>query len=213
MSLIQTFIDMILHLDKYLTVLLQDYGTWTYGIIFIIIFCETGLVFTPFLPGDSILFATGALASLGSFDIYTLFLLFLFAAIAGDTVNYSIGKKLGNTILNKPDSKFINKNYIFRAQEFYDKHGSMTIVLGRFIPIIRTFVPFVAGIGKMKYSKFITFNVLGGFLWVSFMLGLGYFFGELPVVKQHFSFVVIGIIIVSVIPAVVTFIKERAESK
>lgn len=209
MELIRNLINVVLHFDKYLNVLLQNYGTMTYGIIFLIIFCETGLVFTPFLPGDSILFATGALASLGSFNVFTLFFIFLFAAVIGDTVNYNIGKKIGIRILNHPSVRFINKDNVIKAQNFYEKHGSMTIVLGRFIPIIRTFVPFVAGIGEMKYTKFITYNILGGFLWVTLMLGMGYFFGELPFIKQHFSFVVIGIIIISVIPAIVTFIKEK----
>lgn len=209
MEFIRKLIDVILHLDKYLNVILQSYGTWTYGILFFVIFCETGLVFTPFLPGDSVLFATGALASTGALNISILYLGILFSAVAGDTVNYSIGKKMGNSILNKPTSKFINKDYLIKAQNYYDKYGSMTIVLGRFIPIIRTFVPFVAGVGKMKYSKFIIYNFLGGFLWVTLMLGLGYFFGELPLIKQHFSLVVIGIIIISVIPAFVAFMKEK----
>lgn len=213
MEVLKIFTDVILHLDKYLTVILQNYGTWTYGLIFLIIFCETGLVFTPFLPGDSILFATGALASIGSMNIFTLYIVIFFAAVAGDTANYSIGNKIGNRILNMQNTKLINKNYLIKAQNFYDKHGSMTIVLGRFIPIIRTFVPFVAGIGKMKYTRFITHNILGGFLWVTLMLGLGYFFGEIPFIKQHFSFVVIGIIVISVIPAIITLIKENAGKK
>lgn len=213
MEFLRFLMDVVLHLDQYLTVILHNYGTWTYGIIFFIIFCETGLVFTPFLPGDSILFATGALASIGAMNIIPLFIVILFAAVFGDTANYSIGKKIGNRILNKPNTKLINKDYLIKAQNFYDKHGSMTIVLGRFIPIIRTFVPFVAGIGKMRYTKFITHNILGGFLWVTLMLGLGYFFGEIPFIKQHFSFVVIGIIVISVIPAIITFVKEKAGSK
>lgn len=209
MNIIRTLIDVILHLDKYLNVILQNYGVWTYGILFLIIFCETGLVFTPFLPGDSILFATGALASNGSLNIFGLFLIFFIGAVVGDTVNYHIGKKIGNKIFDKEDVKFINKEYLKKAQRFYEKHGSMTIVLGRFIPIIRTFVPFVAGIGKMSYTKFIIYNMLGGFLWVSLMLEGGYFFGGLPVIKQHFSYVVIAIIVISIIPAIVTFIKEK----
>jgi len=209
MGFIKTIIDLILHLDKHLATIVQNYGMWTYGLLFIIIFCETGLVFTPFLPGDSILFATGALAATGSLNIFTLFFVFFISAVAGDTVNYNIGKKLGNSILEKPNTKLINKEYLNKAQHFYEKHGSITIVLGRFIPIIRTFVPFVAGIGKMHYGHFITYNVLGGFLWVIFMLGGGYFFGQLPIIKENFSFVVIAIVAISVIPAIVAFIKEK----
>jgi len=209
MSNIRTLINAILHIDKYLNVIIQNYGMWTYGLLFLIIFCETGLVFTPFLPGDSILFATGALASLGTLNIFALFIIFFLAAVVGDTANYHIGKKIGNGILEKENVKFINKEYLNKAQNFYKKHGSMTIVLGRFIPIIRTFVPFVAGIGKMKYSNFITYNVLGGFLWVTLMLGGGYFFGGLPFIKDHFSFVVIAIILMSVIPVIVAFIKGK----
>lgn len=209
MSIIRTFIDVILHLDKYLNVILQNFGVWTYAILFLIIFCETGLVVTPFLPGDSIIFATGALASIGSLNIFNLFIIFFIAAVAGDTANYHIGKKIGNGILEKEDVKYINKDYIKKAQDFYEKHGSMTIVLGRFIPIIRTFVPFVAGIGKMSYSKFITYNIVGGLMWVTLFLGGGYFFGGLPFIKQHFSLVVIAIIIISIIPAIVAFINEK----
>ncbi|MDD3225439.1 MAG: DedA family protein [Clostridium sp.] len=209
MSIIRTLINVLLHLDKYLNVIVQNYGMWTYGLLFLIIFCETGLVFIPFLPGDSILFATGALASTGSLNIFTLFVIFFISAVVGDTVNYHIGKRIGNSILEKEDLKFINKEYLIKAQNFYDKHGSMTIVLGRFIPIIRTFVPFVAGVGKMSYSKFIIYNMLGGLMWVTLLLGGGYFFGELPFIKQHFSYVVIAIIIISIVPAIVTFIKEK----
>lgn len=209
MTVIRTLFNVILHLDQYLNVILQNYGMWTYGLLFLILFCETGLVITPFLPGDSILFATGALASNRTLNILLLFIIFFIGAVVGDTVNYHIGKRIGNNILDKEDVKFINKEYLMKAQRYYEKHGSMTIVLGRFIPIIRTFVPFVAGIGRMSYKKFLFYNILGGFLWVSLMLGGGYFFGELPFIKQHFSFVVIAIIIISIIPAIVTFIKEK----
>ncbi|MBP2032804.1 membrane-associated protein [Clostridium algifaecis] len=209
MSIIGTLISILLHLDKYLNVIVQNYGIWTYGIIFLIIFCETGLVVTPFLPGDSILFATGALASIGILNILNLFIIFFISAVAGDILNYYIGKKIGNNILERKDVKYINKEYLKKAHGFYERHGSMTIVLGRFIPIIRTFVPFVAGIGKMSSSKFITYNMLGGFLWVTLFLGGGYFFGGLPLIKQHFSYIVIAIIIISIIPAIVTVIKEK----
>jgi membrane-associated protein len=209
MSLIENFIDVVLHLDKYLNVIIQNYGIWTYALIFLIIFCETGLVVTPFLPGDSILFATGALASIGDMKLITLFIVFFSAAIIGDTANYFIGNKIGTKILEKEKVRFINKEYLKKAHIFYEKHGSMTIVVGRFIPIIRTFVPFIAGIGEMSYSRFITYNIFGGFLWVTLFLGGGYLFGNLAVIKEHFSYVLIAIIIISLIPGVVTFLKER----
>lgn len=209
MSIIVSLINVILHLDKYLNVIIQNYGVWTYALIFVIIFCETGLVVTPFLPGDSILFATGALAAMGSLKIFTLFGAFYLAAVIGDTVNYHIGKKIGTKILNKEDVKYINKEYLKKANRFYEKHGSMTIVVGRFIPIIRTFVPFVAGIGEMSYSKFITYNMFGGFLWISLFLGGGYFFGNLPLIKNNFSYVLIAIMIISLLPGIVAFIKEK----
>lgn len=199
----------MLHFDKYLNLVIQNYGMWTYVLVFLIIFCETGLVVTPFLPGDSLIFATGALAARGSLNIITLYVLFLSAAIIGDTVNYHIGKKIGIKILEKEDIKYINKQNLKKAESFYKKHGSLTIVLGRFIPIIRTFVPFVAGIGEMQYSQFIIYNMLGGFLWISLFLGGGYFFGNLPLIKENFSYVVIIIILISIIPALIAFIKEK----
>lgn len=209
MSVIGNLINLVMHIDKYLNLIVQQYGILTYGILFAIIFLETGLVITPFLPGDSMLFATGALASMGSLNIFTLFIIILFAAVLGDTANYHIGKKIGSKILEKENVKYINKEHLKKAQDFYEKHGSITIVLGRFIPIIRTFVPFVAGIGEMHYLKFITYNILGGVLWVSLCLGGGYFFGNLPFVKNNFSHVVIAIIIISLMPAVITFIREK----
>lgn len=202
-------INTILHFDKYLNIVIQNYGMWTYALLFLILFCETGLVITPFLPGDSLIFATGAIAARGALNIVTLFIMFLAAAVIGDTVNYHIGKKIGSKILEKEEIRYINKDHLKKAENFYKKHGSMTIVLGRFIPIIRTFVPFVAGIGEMNYPKFIAYNMLGGFMWVTLLLGGGYFFGGLPFIKQHFSIVVIAIIVISVIPAIVTFIKEK----
>lgn len=209
----EKLINTVLHFDKYLNIIIQNYGAWTYVLVFFIIFCETGLVVTPFLPGDSLIFATGALAARGSLSIIALFIIFLAAAIIGDTVNYHIGKKIGTKIFEKEDLKYINKQHLEKAESFYKKHGSMTIVLGRFIPIIRTFVPFVAGIGEMHYSKFIVYNVLGASLWVSLFLIGGYFFGNLPIVEEKFSYVVISIIAISVIPAIIAFIKEKKNSK
>ena len=209
MSIFINFINAIMHIDKYLSLLVQQYGILTYVILFLIIFLETGLVVTPLLPGDSMLFAAGAIAAIGSMNIFTLLIVVYFAAILGDTVNYHIGKKIGKKILEKEEVRFINKEYLKKAQEFYEKHGSMTIVLARFIPIIRTFAPFVAGIGEMNYLKFIPYNMLGGGLWVSLFLGGGYFFGNLSFIKNHFSYVLIAIIIISLLPGVIVFIKEK----
>jgi membrane-associated protein len=209
MEILISFITGIMHIDKYLTLIVQQYGILTYAILFLIIFLETGLVITPFLPGDSMLFASGALAGIGSMNIFTLLVVVYLAAILGDTVNYHIGKKIGNKILEKEEVRFINKEYLKKAQKFYEKHGSMTIVLARFIPIIRTFAPFVAGISEMSYLKFISYNMIGGGLWVSLFLGGGYFFGNISFVKDHFSYVLIAIIILSLLPGVIVFIKEK----
>jgi membrane-associated protein len=209
MDILINFINGLMHIDKYLTWIVQQYGILTYFILFSIIFIETGLVITPFLPGDSMLFAAGALAGIGSMNIFTLLIVIYLAAILGDTANYHIGKKIGNKILEKEEVRFINKEYLKKAQKFYEKHGSMTIVLARFIPIIRTFAPFVAGIGEMNYLKFISYNMVGGGLWVSLFLGGGYFFGNLSFVKEHFSYVLIAIIILSLLPGVIVFIKEK----
>jgi membrane-associated protein len=178
MSILTNLINGIMHIDKYLSLIVQQYGVLTYIILFLIIFLETGLVVTPFLPGDSMLFAAGALAAMGAMNIFTLLIVVYLAAVLGDTANYHIGKKIGKKILEKEEVRFINKEYLKKAQTFYEKHGSMTIVLARFIPIIRTFAPFVAGIGEMNYSKFIPYNMIGGGLWVTLFLGGGYFFGN-----------------------------------
>ncbi|MBU3155929.1 DedA family protein [Clostridium estertheticum] len=209
MDILINFINVIMHIDKYLTLMVQQYGMLTYGVLFLIIFIETGLVITPFLPGDSMLFAAGALAGIGSMNIFTLLIISYLAAILGDTANYFIGKKIGKKILEKEEVRFINKDYLIKAQEFYEKHGSMTIVIARFIPIIRTFAPFVAGIGEMNYSKFVPYNIVGGGLWVSLFLGGGYFFGNLSFVKTHFSYMLVAIIIISLLPGVIVFIKEK----
>lgn len=211
MNLILKFIDIILHLDKYLSVITANYGIWIYAVLFIIIFLETGLVVTPFLPGDSIIFASGALAAIGAMNVMSLLIIFYIAAVLGDTANYYIGKKIGSGIMEKEKVKFINKNYLIKANNFYEKHGAITIVLSRFIPIIRTFAPFVAGITKMNYRSFIKYNLIGGALWVLLFLVGGFSLGNLPIVKSNFSIIVIAIIIISGIPAIVTFIKERKE--
>jgi membrane-associated protein len=201
-------IDFILHLDKYLSMIINTYGTWTYALLFMIVFLETGLVVTPFLPGDSIIFASGAFAAIGSMNLFSLYILFLAAAILGDTANYTIGKKIGTRAFER-DIKFLNKDYLNKAHSFYEKHGAITIVIARFIPIIRTFAPFVAGIGEMHYTKFISYNMVGGIMWVSLFLFGGYYFGNLPFIKSHFTYVLLAIIFISLIPAVIGIIKER----
>ena len=204
--IIQTFIDFFMHLDKNLALIIQSYGTFTYIILFLIIFCETGLVIAPFLPGDSLLFAAGALAASGMLNVVFLFILFSLAAIIGDSVNYLIGNLIGPRIFHEK-SRFLKKEYLTKTQNFYEKHGGKTIIIARFIPMIRTFAPFVAGIGKMKYKKFIAYNIIGGILWVSIFLFTGYFFGTLPFVKNNFSLVIIAIIIISIIPAIFEYLR------
>lgn len=206
MDIIKTIIDFILHIDAHLGEIISNYGLLTYLVLFGIIFIETGVVVMPFLPGDSLIFAASAFAALGSLNIIIVFLVCLSAAVIGDTVNFEIGKFFSNKSLEK--SKFIKKEYIEKTQAFFDKHGGKSIVIARFIPIIRTFAPFVAGIGKMKYSHFITYNFFGAFLWVTVFSMIGYFFGNITFVQNHFSLVVLGIIFISVLPVFITFIKS-----
>lgn len=213
MNLIKNFIDIMLHLDKYLSIVIQNYGMGTYILLFIIIFCETGLVVTPFLPGDSLLFAAGAFASLGSLNIAVLFLVLGIAAVLGDTVNYLIGKTIGSKLYQKDNLKFIKKEYLDKTREFYERHGRKTIIIARFIPIIRTFAPFVAGIGEMSYLQFISYNLIGGISWVGIATFMGYFFGNLPVVKDNFTFVIFAIIFISILPGIIGFIKQKASKK
>ncbi|MCD4801874.1 MAG: DedA family protein [Anaerolineales bacterium] len=212
MEVIKFLIDFVLHMDVYLNDIIANYGVWTYGILFFIIFLETGFVITPFLPGDSLLFAAGTFAALGSLNPIYLFLLLSVAAVIGDTVNYSIGHYIGPKAFSG-EIKFLKKDHLDKTQEFYDKHGGKTIILARFIPIIRTFAPFVAGIGTMKYSKFILYNVVGGISWVAIFISLGYFFGNIPVVAKNFELVIFAIIFISFIPPVLEFIKARKEMK
>lgn len=211
MELIQTFIDIVLHLDKHLAEIIQAYGLWTYLILFTIIFCETGLVIMPLLPGDSLLFAAGSMAATGALNMHTLFLLLSVAAILGDTLNYWIGWFIGPKIFHEEKARFFKKEHLLRTQAFYEKHGGKTIIIARFIPIIRTFAPFVAGIGKMNYGKFLLYNVVGGIAWILLFVYGGYFFGNLPFVKQNFSVVILAIIIISVLPAVIEYFRARAE--
>ncbi|EGD51459.1 SNARE associated protein [Thermoanaerobacter ethanolicus JW 200] len=209
MDLIKNFIDIVLHLDKYLGSVIQTYGTYTYSILFFIIFLETGFVVTPFLPGDSLLFAAGTFAAIGSLNIFYVVILLAFAAILGDTINYHIGKFVGGKIYERENLRLIKREHLLEARDFYEKYGSITIVVGRFIPIIRTFVPFVAGIGQMRYFKFLFYNALGGTLWVLlFTLG-GYYFGNLQIVRDHFGLVTIAIIVISLIPAIISFLKRK----
>lgn len=213
MDIIGNCINIVMHIDKYLTLISQQYGMLTYVILFFIIFCETGLVITPFLPGDTVLFAAAALAGIGSMNIFTLLVVGYFAALLGDISNYYIGRSIGNKISEKKEIKLINKKYLKKAQKFYNKHGSKTIVLARFIPIIRTLAPFVAGIGQMSYLKFIPYNMIGGGLWISLLLVGGYFFGNLTFVKGHFSYALIAIIIISLIPGIILFINEKIKKQ
>ncbi len=202
-------IDFVLHLDVHLRELLAVYGTWTYGILFAIIFSETGLVVTPFLPGDSLLFAAGALAATQSFDVHTLFFLLTTAAIVGNMTNYSLGHYFGPRTAERHRSKFINPEYLARAHQFFERHGGKTIILARFLPILRTFVPFVAGMSSMSYGKFTVYNIIAGACWVGSFIYGGFYFGNLPSVRSHFSLVIIAIIIISMMPAVVTYLRHR----
>ena len=211
MEWLTTLIDIFLHLDEYLSTIIQQYGTLTYLLLFAVIFMETGLVVTPFLPGDSLLFAAGTFASpaLGSpLNIWGLWGLLCAAAVLGDTVNYWIGHFIGPRAFSG-EIRFLKKEYMDRTHAFYERHGGKTIVLARFVPIVRTFAPFVAGIGAMDYKHFITYNLFGGVLWVTLFTFGGYFFGNLPFVKENFSLVVIAIIVISVLPAVYEVVKER----
>ena len=206
-------IEFFLHVDKHLADVVSNYGVWTYAILFLVIFCETGLVVTPFLPGDSLLFAAGAIASSGSLNVHVIFLLLLAAAILGDTVNYHIGYFLGPKFLEKNKSRLIKKEYLDRTHQYFEKYGGKTIIIARFVPIIRTFAPFMAGIGSMSYRHFISYNVIGALLWVSLFTYAGYFFGKIPIVEKNFTLVILAIIFISVLPAVIEVIKAKRQTK
>ena len=209
MELIRNFFDLFVHLDANLDALIQNYGVWTYVILFLIIFFETGLVIMPFMPGDTLLFAAGAFVARGSLQIGLLFTLLAVAAIVGDTVNYWIGGIIGPRIFNKENVRFLNKKHLQRAHGFYEKYGGKTIVIARFIPIIRTFAPFVAGMGKMNYMRFLTYNVCGAAAWIGLFLFGGFYFGNLPFVKQNFSILIGAIILISLLPIFVEWVRER----
>lgn len=210
MGIIQGLISFILHIDEHLVDIIQNFGVWSYAILFLIVFIETGVVIFPFLPGDSLLFASGAFAAGGAFQLGLLMFVFFVAAVLGDTVNYQIGKKVGTSI--PPNSllgKWINQDKLHKSQQFFNKHGGKTIVIARFMPFIRTFAPFVAGASKMNYRYFITYNIAGAALWVTVATLLGYFFGNIPIVKDNFSTVLLLIIFVSILPGIISVLKSR----
>lgn len=206
MEIINTLLDFVLHLDKHLIEIFRDYGNWTYAILFLIIFCETGLVVTPFLPGDSLLFATGALAGGGALNPHLAALLLMCASVLGDNVNYYIGRFIGPKAFSSK-SRFLKMEYLEKTQRFYDKYGGRTVAIGRFLPIIRTFAPFVAGVAKMDRMKFLFYAVLGSIVWVGLFLYAGYFFGTLPFVQNNFSIVIVAIILISSLPAIIEITK------
>jgi Uncharacterized membrane-associated protein len=205
-------VDVFLHLDKYLGAVIQNFGHFTYLILFVIIFCETGLVVTPFLPGDSLLFAIGTFAGMGYLDIKLCFIVLCAAAVLGDSANYSIGRYIGPKVFSYKNSRIFKKEYLEKTHRFYEKYGGKTIIIARFVPIVRTFAPFVAGVGSMTYARFISYNFVGGVLWVSVIVFAGYFFGNIPAVKNNFSMVIMAIIVISVLPAVIEYIRQRGRS-
>ncbi len=209
MELINKILDIALHLDKYLSAIIQQYGLWTYAILFVVIFIETGFVVMPFLPGDSLLFAAGTFAALGALKIGWLIALLAAAAIIGDTVNYWVGHFLGPKVFSKEKARFFKKEHLDRTHAFYEKHGGKTIIIARFVPIIRSFAPLVAGIGRMSYGKFIAYNVIGGVGWVVLLTGAGYFFGNIPVVRKNFSLAILAIIALSTVPIVTEYLRHR----
>ncbi|MEJ2747826.1 MAG: DedA family protein [Anaerolineae bacterium] len=216
MDIVKSVIDLFLHLDVHLRTVIQTYGGWTYGLLFVVIFIETGLVVTPFLPGDSLLFAAGTFAALGDLNVFFMWGLLFMAAVLGDTVNYWVGHKLGLAIFDTQNrflKKVLKREYLDKTEAFYAKHGGKTIVLARFVPIVRTFAPFVAGVGTMHYGRFISYNLIGGLSWVTLFLFMGYFFGNVPFVKANFELVIIGIILVSVVPMFIEYLKSRSAKK
>ena len=212
MEILVNLIDVFLHLDKHLNIIIENYGVWTYLILFLIIFLETGVVVTPFLPGDSLLFAAGNFAAIGLFDPWLLILLLSGAAVLGDTVNYSVGRFMGPAVFHKENSRIFKKEHLERTHRFYEKYGGKTIILARFVPIVRTFAPFVAGVGTMSYGRFAAFNITGGVVWVGLFVSGGYYFGSLPLVKQNFTAVILGIIIISILPGVIEYLRHRRQA-
>ena len=213
MEFILQAVDFVIHIDKYMNIIILEFGLWSYLILFVIVFCETGLVVTPFLPGDSLLFAAGAFAATGAFDAKLLVLIISIAAILGDTVNYWAGYLIGPKVFQRDDVRWLNRKHLEKTHEFYEKHGGKAIIIARFVPIIRTFAPFVAGIGKMSYVKFITYNITGGIIWPVVFISTGYFFGNLPIVKKYFTLVILAIIVISVLPVVIEIVKMRLSAR
>ncbi|GAB6154257.1 DedA family protein [Desulfosporosinus burensis] len=209
MELVMGLMDFILHIDRHLVEIIKDYGTWSYLVLFMIIFSETGFVVTPFLPGDSLLFVIGALGASGALNFKLALVLLIFAAVVGNTVNYFIGKMIGHKLLAMKNSRIIKKEYLYKTQAFYKKHGGKAIILSRFLPIIRTFAPFVAGLGKMNFSKFFLYNCVGGVSWVMLFMFAGFFFGNIPAVKHNFTFVIFAIILISLLPTVIPYFRSK----
>jgi membrane-associated protein len=210
---IRYLIDFVLHINVHLDELVRDYGAWVYAILFVIVFCETGLVVTPVLPGDSLLFAVGALCGLGTLDLLVSMLVLLVAAILGDTVNYWIGAWAGPQVFRKKNSRWLNPRHLERTHEFMERYGGKAVIIARFVPIVRTFVPFVAGVGRMSYGRFMMYNVVGAIAWVCCFVPAGYFFGNMPVVKNNFSLVILAIIVVSMLPGIIEFMRQRRARK
>jgi membrane-associated protein len=213
LQFIKFLFEFIIHIDVHLSEIIQSYGVWTYLILFLIIFCETGLVVTPILPGDSLLFAAGTFAARGDFNVMWLFILLSIGAVLGDTVNYWIGSFVGPKIFHKEHVRFLNKEYLDRTHQFFEKYGGKTIIIARFVPIIRTFAPFVAGIGSMTYWHFISYNVVGGIVWIAAFVFAGYYFGNITIVKNNFTIVIFAIIIISILPGVIEFIRQHRMNK
>lgn len=212
MELLRDFVDLFLHLDRHLSDLIAQYGTWTYAILFLIVFCETGLVVTPFLPGDSLLFAAGTFAGMGSLHPGLLFLLLFLASVLGDNTNYWVGRYIGPRAFSG-NIRFLKREYLDKTRDFYARHGAQTVIVARFLPIIRTFAPFVAGVGQMTYLRFLTMSLIGSAAWVGLFVGAGYFFGNLPVVRQNFSLVVMAIIAISLLPMAIELLKGWLASR
>jgi membrane-associated protein len=212
MEIINFFIDFILHLDQHLNDIIQNYGLWTYLILFVIIFLETGFVIMPFLPGDSLLFAAGTFSAIGSLNVWLLWLIVFIAAVLGDTVNYWVGNKVGPRVFDQ-DIRFLKREYLEKTQHFYEKHGGKTIILARFVPIVRTFAPFVAGVGTMNYGRFFTYNILGAFLWATIFIFLGYFFGNIPFIQSNFELTIFAIILISIVPMVIEYVRSKARKQ
>src|SRR6266850_2799755 len=209
MDLLWLLVDIVLHLDRHLSEVIQQYGVWTYLILFLIVFCETGLVVTPFLPGDSLLFAVGTFAALGALDLGLVIALLSAAAILGDSLNYAVGATIGPRVFRRDGVRFLNRRHLERTHEFYERYGAKTIVIARFVPIVRTFAPFVAGIGRMRYRTFVTYNIVGALAWTTVCLMAGLVFGNIPVVKKNFELVVLGIIFVSMLPMLIEYLRSR----